>query len=243
MRSGWRRRLVAERPRLRQGTHQRRERSRLAGRRPEVLCERQPDHPAACADVTPPTAASHEARGHSRARRGPARARGRVEATVCRSRVAWRCGWRVDGSRPRGRARVFLVSATNGKTSTTAVLPATLRGTVSIMAHNTSGANLMPGLVRRWRPLPMPPTRCSRPTKVRSCRRRPTRSRCDHPRRAGRDQLDRYREVGRAGHALQRALAGTRATVVAVADDPNVGVERGRRRRRALGRHQRPGAP
>ena len=38
-----------------------------------------------------------------------------------------------------------------------------------------------------------------------------------------RDQLDRYHEVrGLAVRLVQRALAGTRATVVAVADDPNV---------------------
>ena len=58
-----------------------------------------------------------------------------------------------------------------------------------------------------------------------------------------RDELDRYHEVRGLAARWQRALAGTRATVVAVADDPNAGVERGRRRRRALGRHRRTGAP
>jgi CobQ-like glutamine amidotransferase family enzyme/UDP-N-acetylmuramyl tripeptide synthase len=120
--------------------------------------------------------------------------------------------------------RIALISATNGKTSTTAMLAAAVRdATHRTVAHNASGANLMPGLVEAL----------AAATDATDAVLETDEGALVHAiaeldpdvivlGELSRDQLDRYHEVRGLAARWQAALRGTRATVVAVANDPNV---------------------
>ncbi len=127
------------------------------------------------------------------------------------------------GRRLAAGRRVVLISATNGKTSTSAMLAAALRAGGEVVAHNASGANLMPGLVAALAAAPNATTAVLETDEgalIQALRDlAPTVVVLGE---LSRDQLDRYHEVRALAQRWQGALSGTRATVVAVANDPNV---------------------
>ncbi|HEY1740134.1 MAG TPA: MurT ligase domain-containing protein, partial [Acidimicrobiia bacterium] len=140
--------------------------------------------------------------------------------------IAGRVMLRVAPSTGRDLAagrRIVLVSATNGKTSTTAMLAAALRGSGRLVAHNASGANLMPGLVEALAAAP-DATDAVLETDEGALVQAAAELGPDVIvlGELSRDQLDRYHEVRGLASRWQHALAGTPATIVAVADDPNV---------------------
>lgn len=121
--------------------------------------------------------------------------------------------------------RVAVVSGTNGKTTTTAMLAAACTANGWIVATNTQGANLQSGVVA------LLSTRRAREADVAVLeidelalpRLLPS---FDHPvvvlLNLSRDQLDRFGEVRTIADEWRRALASRPATVVANADDPLV---------------------
>lgn len=121
----------------------------------------------------------------------------------------------------RGR-RVVLVSGTNGKTTTTAMLAAAL-GTREPVASNSSGANMLDGLTAALAESPAP-TLVGEVDELHL----PAAARATHPRSLvllnfSRDQLDRASELrGVVARLYEFAAEQPDVLVVANCDDPNV---------------------
>ncbi len=193
----------------------------MAGSRPDRRAAR-PDRRA----TTPAAAADGAARLVARGLRAAIRLSGRGSGSTLPGRVAGRI---APGflARARGRLdRVVLVSGTNGKTTTTAMVTAALAADGRRVATNPTGSNLRRGLVTAL--AVAPPQVQDAVLEV---------DEAVLPRAAGelapdvvvltnlsRDQLDRYHEVRHVAAIWRTAVArlDPAAAVVGVASDPLV---------------------
>jgi UDP-N-acetylmuramyl tripeptide synthase len=148
---------------------------------------------------------------------------GAGQGTVLGGRAGLAIAPRGLGELARGRV-VVLVSGTNGKTTTTALLTTALRAEHAMVVTNSTGSNMPAGHfaalaagVRTGGPAVLEVDEGYLPQSLSTLA----------PAvvvllNLSRDQLDRSNEVRKVAERWRHALAGTAATVVANADDPLV---------------------
>jgi UDP-N-acetylmuramyl tripeptide synthase len=117
--------------------------------------------------------------------------------------------------------RIVLVSGTNGKTTTTAMTAAAL-STLGDVATNATGANMPNGIVGCLMADPAPVAALEVDEAVLPAAVRDLSPEVVVLLNLSRDQLDRYHEVRRVADLWRDALGGSKARVVANADDPLV---------------------
>jgi UDP-N-acetylmuramyl tripeptide synthase len=117
--------------------------------------------------------------------------------------------------------RVAIVSGTNGKTTTTALLRAALGAAGLSVASNTTGSNMPAGHVAALVEMPKSSLACLEVDEAYLDQLvRAARPEVVLLLNLSRDQLDRMSEVRMLAERWRRALSGIDATVVANADDP-----------------------